>query len=79
MAIPVLFVDLDFTTGNHVGATSWDGGLERGKRCEITTGTTVVVTDGEDAFYATVVACDEIGPHYTILWDSPASLSNAGQ
>ncbi len=31
-----------------------------------------LVTDGEDAFFATIVTCDEVGPQYIIHWNKLA-------
>ncbi len=72
MSIPVLFADLDFKVDGRLSATAWNGGLSRGARRDVIVGTTVIVTDGEDAFYATVVTCDEVGPQYIIHWNKPA-------
>jgi len=74
MGLTVLFADLDFKVDARRSATAWNGGLSHGNRTDVVVGSTVIVTDGEDAFFATVEFVSDLGPEYVIHWDRPAQI-----
>jgi hypothetical protein len=70
----VLYADLGSTIGYGLVATVWESGLITGERRQIEPGAQVIVTDGEDAYWATVDHLDLLGPIFRIHWDQPVEV-----
>lgn len=71
--VAVLFADLMLSIDRFRTATAWDG-LISGLRNDVVAGATVIVTDGSDAFEATVIDIDPTGPRFCIHWNRPVSI-----
>ncbi len=66
--VAVLYADLNLRVDDWQSGASWVN-LQSGLREDVVPGAPVVVTDGDDAFLATVTELTAAGPHFAIHWD----------